>query len=46
MLKNIYVGEGSNVQDGSVLHTDPGYPLKIGKRCNYWSLSHASWLHN
>ena len=30
-IENIYVGEGSNIQDGSVLHTDPGYPLKIGK---------------
>ena len=30
-IENIYIGEGSNVQDGSVLHTDPGYPLKIGK---------------
>ena len=30
-IENIHVGEGSNVQDGSVLHTDPGYPLKIGK---------------
>ena len=30
-VENIYVGEGSNIQDGSVLHTDPGYPLKIGK---------------
>ena len=27
-IENIHVGEGSNVQDGSVLHTDPGYPLK------------------
>ena len=26
----ITVGEGSNVQDGSVLHTDVGYPLEIG----------------
>jgi carbonic anhydrase/acetyltransferase-like protein (isoleucine patch superfamily) len=26
----ITVGEGSNIQDGSVLHTDPGYPLNIG----------------
>ena len=25
----IDVGEGSNVQDGSVLHTDPGCPLQI-----------------
>ena len=29
--ENIHVGEGSNVQDGSVLHTDPGCPLRIGK---------------
>ena len=27
----ILVGESSNVQDGSVLHTDQGYPLTIGK---------------
>ena len=26
----ITIGEGSNVQDGSVLHTDPGAPLTIG----------------
>ena len=29
----IQVGEGSNVQDASILHTDPGYPLIIGKNC-------------
>ena len=23
-IENIHIGEGSNVQDGSVLHTDPG----------------------
>ena len=26
----ITIGENSNVQDGSVLHTDPGIPLRIG----------------
>ena len=30
-IENIFIGEGSNVQDGSVLHTDPGCPLKVGK---------------
>lgn len=25
----IEVGAGSNIQDGSILHTDPGFPLKI-----------------
>ena len=26
----IVIGEGSNVQDGAVLHGDPGYPVSIG----------------
>ena len=32
-IENIHIGEGSNVQDGCVLHTDPGFPLKVGKNC-------------
>jgi carbonic anhydrase/acetyltransferase-like protein (isoleucine patch superfamily) len=27
----ITVGDGSNIQDGCVLHTDPGFPLVIGR---------------
>ena len=27
----IHIGEGSNIQDGSVLHVDPGYPIDIGR---------------
>ena len=38
----IEVGEGSNVQDGSVLHTDPGFPLTIGKNC---TVGHNVILH-
>ena len=30
-VEPITVGEGSNIQDGSVLHTDPGCPVKIGR---------------
>jgi carbonic anhydrase/acetyltransferase-like protein (isoleucine patch superfamily) len=41
-IENIHVGEGSNVQDGSVLHTDPGYPLKIGKNV---TVGHLVMLH-
>ncbi len=26
-IENITVGEGSNIQDNSVLHTDKGFPL-------------------
>ena len=41
-IENIYIGEGSNVQDGSVLHTDPGYPLKVGKDV---TIGHMVMLH-
>ena len=41
-IENIYVGEGSNIQDGSVLHTDPGYPLRIGKNV---TIGHLVMLH-
>ena len=41
-IENITVGEGSNVQDGSVLHTDPGYPLKIGSGV---TIGHLVMLH-
>ena len=27
----ITVGQGSNVQDGAIIHTDPGFPCTIGK---------------
>ena len=40
--ENIHVGEGSNVQDGSVLHTAPGCPLKIGKDV---TIGHLVMLH-
>ena len=29
----IEIGEGSNVQDNCTCHTDPGFPLTIGKNC-------------
>ncbi|HSH06867.1 MAG TPA: gamma carbonic anhydrase family protein [Burkholderiales bacterium] len=38
----IHIGAGSNVQDGSVLHVDPGYPLTIGTRV---SIGHKVMLH-
>ena len=40
--ENIHVGEGSYVQDGSVLHTDPGCPLRIGKDV---TIGHIVMLH-
>jgi len=38
----IQIGEGSNVQDASILHTDPGYPLIIGKQV---TVGHQVMLH-
>tara|TARA_A100001015_G_scaffold301177_1_gene387637 strand:- start:68 stop:796 length:729 start_codon:yes stop_codon:yes gene_type:complete len=39
---NKKVLEVLNVQDGSVLHTDPGYPLKVGKNV---TIGHLVMLH-
>jgi carbonic anhydrase/acetyltransferase-like protein (isoleucine patch superfamily) len=38
----ITIGENSNVQDGCVLHTDPGFPLTIGKDV---TVGHLVMLH-
>jgi Carbonic anhydrases/acetyltransferases, isoleucine patch superfamily len=38
----ITIGERSNVQDGSVLHTDIGFPLDIGKDV---TIGHKVMLH-
>ena len=39
---NIHIGEGSNIQDGSVLHTDPGCHIAIGKNV---TVGHLVMLH-
>jgi carbonic anhydrase/acetyltransferase-like protein (isoleucine patch superfamily) len=39
---DISVGEGSNVQDGSVLHADVGMPLTIGRHV---TIGHQVMLH-
>jgi carbonic anhydrase/acetyltransferase-like protein (isoleucine patch superfamily) len=38
----ITIGESSNVQEGAVLHTDPGVPLTIGDRV---TIGHQAMLH-
>ncbi len=38
----VIIGEQSNIQDGSVLHIDPGYPLMIGKGV---TVGHKVMLH-
>ncbi|MGN6284635.1 MAG: gamma carbonic anhydrase family protein [Afipia sp.] len=38
----IEIGEGSNVQDNCTFHTDPGFPMTIGKNC---TIGHNVILH-
>jgi carbonic anhydrase/acetyltransferase-like protein (isoleucine patch superfamily) len=38
----ITIGERTNIQDASVLHADPGFPLTLGKNV---SVGHQAMLH-
>jgi carbonic anhydrase/acetyltransferase-like protein (isoleucine patch superfamily) len=38
----ITIGENCNVQDASVLHVDPGYPMTLGRNV---SIGHKAMLH-
>ena len=38
----ISIGQSSNVQDGAVMHTDPGFPLVLGSQV---SVGHQAMLH-
>jgi carbonic anhydrase/acetyltransferase-like protein (isoleucine patch superfamily) len=40
--ETISIGAGTNVQDGAVLHTDPGLPLIVGANA---SVGHQAMLH-
>jgi len=40
--ETISIGANSNVQDGAVLHTDPGLPLTVGAHV---SVGHQAMLH-
>ncbi len=40
--ESIIIGDASNIQDGAVLHVDPGVPLKIGKNV---TIGHKVMLH-
>ena len=41
-IESITIGENSNIQDGSVLHTDPGFKLNVGKGV---TVGHMVMLH-
>ena len=38
----ITIGEGTNIQDGTVIHTDPGFPVVIGERV---TVGHMAMIH-
>jgi carbonic anhydrase/acetyltransferase-like protein (isoleucine patch superfamily) len=38
----IEIGEGTNIQEGCMLHTDPGFPMIIGTGC---TVGHHAILH-
>ena len=38
----IRIGQGSNVQEGAVLHADPGFPLTLGREV---TVGHQAMLH-
>jgi len=38
----ILIGDDSNIQDGSICHSDPGFPLTIGARV---TIGHQAILH-
>jgi carbonic anhydrase/acetyltransferase-like protein (isoleucine patch superfamily) len=40
--ETITVGDDSNIQEGAVLHADPGFPLTIGERV---TVGHQAMLH-
>jgi carbonic anhydrase/acetyltransferase-like protein (isoleucine patch superfamily) len=41
-VEDISIGAGSNIQDNAVLHADPGFPLRIGRKC---TIGHAAIVH-
>lgn len=41
-LDTVNIGENSNIQDGSILHVDAGYPIDIGKNV---TVGHKVMLH-
>ncbi len=40
--ETVNIGTDSNIQENSVLHTDLGFPIKIGKNC---TIGHKAMLH-
>lgn len=41
-IERISVGRGTSIQDGAVIHTDPGFPVEIGEGC---TIAHRCIVH-
>lgn len=41
-IEPIHIGADSNVQDGSIVHTDAGYPAHVGRRV---TIGHGAIIH-
>jgi carbonic anhydrase/acetyltransferase-like protein (isoleucine patch superfamily) len=41
-VEPIRVGKATSIQDGAVVHTDPGFPVDIGNGC---TISHGCIIH-
>ncbi|MER7113430.1 gamma carbonic anhydrase family protein [Saccharomonospora azurea] len=41
-MDSITIGEGSNLQDGTIVHADPGFPVTVGSGV---SVGHRAVLH-
>lgn len=41
-VEDITIGEGSNIQDGTVVHADPGFPVNVGRNV---TVGHNAMLH-
>lgn len=38
----IVIGDGTNIQEGTMVHVDPGFPVRIGKGC---TIGHHAIIH-
>ena len=38
----IMIGDGTNIQEGAMVHVDPGFPVRIGKGC---TIGHHAIIH-
>lgn len=41
-VERIEIGEGSNIQDGTVIHADPGFPTLVGRNV---TVGHNAMIH-